>query len=190
MPPLFLPRTQANQKSILNKYTLNSYRNFMACFNLYFPFMSVLLYTLKTPLHNPAATNNTILKFYVNGFKWSNDAPSSFIKFSFFFLIGLQSPLVKKILDGYENQRVNYRRQKGSKYHPARSCRDLQLDSSGAVKSGKFAVSLRLLPHNIGDGVISSFRPVILINPPWKRSFSKISNLLKPAEVENTALVF
>ena len=34
MSPLFLPRTQANPKSILNKYTLNSYRNFMVCLNL------------------------------------------------------------------------------------------------------------------------------------------------------------
>ena len=47
---------------------------------------------------------------------------------------------MKKILDGYENQRVNYRRQKGSKYHPARSCRDLQLDSITSVESGRFVM--------------------------------------------------
>ncbi|XP_078356101.1 collagen alpha chain-like [Oculina patagonica] len=50
----------------------------------------------------------------------------------------LESPIVKKILDGYTNQRGNYKRQKGSKYHPARSCRDLQLDSTVTVESGYY----------------------------------------------------
>ncbi|KAJ7388060.1 Collagen, type I, alpha 2, partial [Desmophyllum pertusum] len=50
----------------------------------------------------------------------------------------LEIPALKKVLDGYENQRDNYKRQKGSKYHPARSCRDLQLDSDVIAKSGYY----------------------------------------------------
>ena len=45
---------------------------------------------------------------------------------------------MKKILDSYSNLKFNYKRQKGSRYHPARSCRDLQLDSDVTVESGKY----------------------------------------------------
>ena len=48
-----------------------------------------------------------------------------------------QNPLMKKILDAYSNQKNNYKRQKGSKFHPARSCRDIQLDSKVRVESGE-----------------------------------------------------
>lgn len=47
---------------------------------------------------------------------------------------------MKRILDGYTNQKYNYKRQKGSRYHPARSCRDLQLDSDVTVESGEYSV--------------------------------------------------
>ena len=46
---------------------------------------------------------------------------------------------MKRILDGYTNQKFNYKRQKGSRYHPARSCRDLQLDSDVTVESGEYS---------------------------------------------------
>ena len=52
---------------------------------------------------------------------------------------------MKKLLDGFANQRVNYKRQKGSIYHPARSCRDLQLDSDDTVESGGFNDSLHFV---------------------------------------------
>jgi len=50
----------------------------------------------------------------------------------------LELPAMKRILDGYTNQKFNYKRQKGSRYHPARSCRDLQLDSDVTVESGYY----------------------------------------------------
>ena len=86
---------------------------------------------------------------------------------------------MKKILDGYENQRVNYRRQKGSKYHPARSCRDLQLDSNTA-ESGRFVMPL--------DLCYITARPDVQTNPSRKRSFSKW--LFNPEEFENAGFAF
>lgn len=56
------------------------------------------------------------------------------------FLHRFQLPAMKRILDGYTNQKYNYKRQKGSRYHPARSCRDLQLDSDVTVESGEYSV--------------------------------------------------
>lgn len=49
-----------------------------------------------------------------------------------------------KLLDGYTNKRDNYKRQKGSQYHPARSCRDLQLESNFTAESGE---SNKLIPR-------------------------------------------
>lgn len=45
---------------------------------------------------------------------------------------------MKKVLDGLSQHTDLFRRQKGSRYHPARSCRDLQLDldSDDTVHSG------------------------------------------------------
>ena len=86
---------------------------------------------------------------------------------------------MKKILDGYENQRVNYRRQKGSKYHPARSCRDLQLDSNTA-ESGRFVMPL--------DLCYITARPDVQTNPSRKRSFSKRS--LNRRNLKTQALPF
>lgn len=52
-------------------------------------------------------------------------------------IYSIQRPVMKKMLDAYSNQKYNYKRQKGSKFHPARSCRDIQLDSKVSVESGE-----------------------------------------------------
>lgn len=44
---------------------------------------------------------------------------------------------MKKILDSYANLKFNYKRQDGTRFHPARSCRDVQLESGDTVKSGE-----------------------------------------------------
>ena len=55
---------------------------------------------------------------------------------------------MKKILDSYSNLKFNYKCQKGSRYHPARSCRNLQrIDSDVTVESGKYLPN-PLLPSN------------------------------------------
>ena len=74
----------------------------------------------------------------MNGLKTVLDVSVLRCQVIFFFFTSFQIPALKKVLDGYENQRDNYKRQKGSKYHPARSCRDLQLDSDVIAKSGEF----------------------------------------------------
>lgn len=47
---------------------------------------------------------------------------------------------MKKVLDGLSQHTDLFRRQKGSRYHPARSCRDLQLDldNDDTVHSGRY----------------------------------------------------
>lgn len=45
---------------------------------------------------------------------------------------------MKKILDSYANLKFNYKRQDGTRFHPARSCRDVQLESGDSVKSGYY----------------------------------------------------
>ena len=56
------------------------------------------------------------------------------------YLPFLQHPEMKKVLDGLSQHTDLFRRQKGSRYHPARSCRDLQLDldSDDTVHSGRY----------------------------------------------------
>lgn len=45
---------------------------------------------------------------------------------------------MKTILDSLATRKFNFKRQNGTRHHPARSCRELQLDSNSTVKSGYF----------------------------------------------------
>ena len=67
---------------------------------------------------------------------------------------------MKKILDSYLiNLKFNYKRQKGSRYHPAQSCRDLQLDSEVTVESAKYLPN-PLLPSNGFRDVLKKLAPL------------------------------
>ena len=70
-----------------------------------------------------------------------------------------QRPALEKILDSYSNLKFSYKRQKGSRYHPARSYRDLKLDSDVTVASGEYLPN-PLLPSNGFRDVLEKLAPL------------------------------